>query len=47
MCLYDKLGFVINFKSENAPIQMIRILDFMIDSVKNRLLDLSKKRSKK
>ena len=50
MCFYDKLGFVVNFKkSEIVPTQRIIILDFVIDSVKNRLLhlSLSKKKRKK
>ena len=35
MRLYDKLGFVINFKKfQIVPAQRIRILNFVIDSVK-------------
>ena len=35
MHLYDKLGFVINLKkSQIVPTQRVRILDFVIDSVK-------------
>ena len=35
MCLHDKLGFVINLKkSQIASTQRIRILGFLIDSVK-------------
>ena len=35
MCLYDKLGFIINLKkSQIVPTQRIRILGFVIDSVK-------------
>ena len=35
MRFYDKLGFVINFKKfQIVPAQRIRILNFVIDSVK-------------
>ena len=35
MLLFDNLGFVINFKkSQTVSIQRIRILGFVIDSVK-------------
>ena len=47
MRLYNKLGFVINLKkSQIVPTQRIRILGFVIDSVKMISLHLLKRRSK-
>ena len=45
--MYDKLGFVINFKkSQIVPIQRIRILGFVIDSVK-MIVTLTRERKQK
>ena len=47
MHLYDKLGFVINLKkSQIVPTQRIRILGFVIDSVK-MIVTLTKEKTQK
>ena len=47
MCLYDKLGFVINLKkSQIVPTQRIRILGFGIDSL-NMIITLSEEKKQK
>ena len=47
MRLYDKLGFVINSrKSKTVPTQRIKILGFVIDSVK-MIVTLTKEKKQK
>ena len=47
MRLYDKLGFVINFKkSQIVPTQKIRLLGFVIDSVE-MIITLTKEKKQK